>query len=790
MAGVRGTKRRLDLGSGSLGPADTSTTELTFKTAQERTLPAMSGMADDNDLTEVSSPARPTAVSKIKRQVEWLREEAATFAKAKNVFRAMQATSPPKAGPSQREVRAQLRAERIKQGEASGSLVDRGREEADMTELEAAASLVDLMAHERLQPDRACTAAWAKMYGPGSSSPAQRLAPDWSTQHASSPNIQANMQAVAGTPIGSLHQHRSVPESAVPASPAGVQAEPSLAELTWPQLGTVATAATGGTYAAPVEGYVMQIAAEYDEVEAVQQHGASASSLHGRQQPASVIPQNLTQQPAKEQAAAVTTSLSPAAPQFAKRQAESAAVASPMQGTPSSARKAARMTSPGSPTNSGLAGLVPSAAVREVAHQQPCRETPDLKAHAMQLALKRLVAREAQQKLADDALLQNCPPSSLLQIPLWADNLAPGVPHPLQGTLCVPAQCSVRLLRRVFARAIQIQPHCIQLSHPGGGSVLEDFIAGQEASIEQHGLQAQAAGKGLQVQLRLEQGSAYVQALIHQEADLVRQELLSTRLTTPAAANAAESSGGGDRSPAGRAVKAVLQSAGWGTTSPAKRVPKALPSEAVGRQLADYEALLPAELDEQASAPVISPERRRLGRWTQQEVESLIRKMEAAHHWCQIRDEWPRLGFPRRSAVDLKDKWRNLEGVVLHGKATRTVQLTEEQKERIHRCYRKYRMMQPASSPVASHSSAQKQTQVIEESSPAKRHKSASNSYAPSDEQKSSSTSGSPMKDIAAVVTPMTTRSRARASLQRQSSKSPAQNMLWAAALGVPHNDC
>lgn len=69
-----------------------------------------------------------------------------------------------------------------------------------------------------------------------------------------------------------------------------------------------------------------------------------------------------------------------------------------------------------------------------------------------------------------------------------------------------------------------------------------------------------------------------------------------------------ESIDGGDRSPAGRAVKAVLQSAGWGTTSPAKRVPKALPSEAVGRQLADYEALLPAEQDEQASAPVISPE--------------------------------------------------------------------------------------------------------------------------------------------------------------------------------------
>jgi len=41
------------------------------------------------------------------------------------------------------------------------------------------------------------------------------------------------------------------------------------------------------------------------------------------------------------------------------------------------------------------------------------------------------------------------------------------------------------------------------------------------------------------VQLRLEEGSARVQALIHQETDLVKQELLSTRLTTPAAANAA-----------------------------------------------------------------------------------------------------------------------------------------------------------------------------------------------------------------------------------------------------------
>ena len=236
--------------------------------------------------------------------------------------------------------------------------------------------------------DRACTAAWAKVYGPGSASPVPRLATDWSTQHAPSPHIQANMQAVAGTPIGSLHHRRSGLESGLAASPAMVQAEPSLAELSLPHIGTAVTAATVGTYAEPLEEDDMQNAAEHNEVEAVQPHGASASPLHGRQQPASVISQNLTQQPVKEQAAAVMTGLSPAAPHLAKWQAQSAAVASFMQGTPSSGRKAPRMISPGSPMNSSLAGLVPPAAVREVAHKQPCRERPDLEAHAMQLALK------------------------------------------------------------------------------------------------------------------------------------------------------------------------------------------------------------------------------------------------------------------------------------------------------------------------------------------------------------------------------------------------------------------
>lgn len=101
--------------------------------------------------------------------------------------------------------------------------------------------------------------------------------------------------------------------------------------------------------------------------------------------------------------------------------------------------------------------------------------------------------------------------------------------------------------------------------------------------------------------------------------------------------------------------------------------------------------------------------RRKVGRWSQEEVEMLITKMEAGHFWAQIRNEWPRLGFPKRSDVDLKDKWRNLEDVVLKGKPTRTVKLSQDQMERIHRCHRKYRAMQATASPSRLQSSRKEQ---------------------------------------------------------------------------------
>lgn len=177
MTTLRGTKRRLDLESDSPEPAETLTTDSSYIIAEEGTLPLVSSsIHEDDDMTEVSSPARPGRARKWTKQVKRLNEgpncgipfhrfcqcetphghcphiadvcaDAATFAKARTVFRR---TSQPAAGRSQRELRAQLRAQRL-QRKAAGSEGDSDDgEEADANELEAAASLVDLMAHEAL----------------------------------------------------------------------------------------------------------------------------------------------------------------------------------------------------------------------------------------------------------------------------------------------------------------------------------------------------------------------------------------------------------------------------------------------------------------------------------------------------------------------------------------------------------------------------------------------------------------------------------------------------------------
>ena len=172
--------------------------------------------------------------------------------------------------------------------------------------------------------------------------------------------------------------------------------------------------------------------------------------------------------------------------------------------------------------------------------------------------------------------------------------------------------------------------------------------------------------------------------------------------------------------------------------------------------------------------------RRRLGRWSQEEVEVLITKMEAGRVWAQIRDEWPKLGFPSRSDVDLKDKWRNLEDVVLQGKPTRTVKLSEEQMARIHRCHRKYRLMQASVSPghlespqkgqagPSDHESApQQQPDSLHAQKAADQTNKSSDSYRPTMQQGSSADTGSaayqPGRDQHPPErSPMTTRSKAR----------------------------
>ena len=140
----------------------------------------------------------------------------------------------------------------------------------------------------------------------------------------------------------------------------------------------------------------------------------------------------------------------------------------------------------------------------------------------------------------------------------------------------------------------------------------------------------------------------------------------------------------------------------------------------------------------------------------------LITKMEAGRVWADIRDDWPTLGFPRRSAVDLKDKWRNLEDVVLKAKPTRTVKLTQEQMERIHRCHRKYRAMQ-APSPNRLKSPHEEQTSPAAIQA-ADKDGNPSDSYRPTTEQTSSGDMGSAADQAGHnqhETSPMTTRNKA-----------------------------
>ena len=101
----------------------------------------------------------------------------------------------------------------------------------------------------------------------------------------------------------------------------------------------------------------------------------------------------------------------------------------------------------------------------------------------------------------------------------------------LESTIIITASISLLV-------CLQVQPACVQLIMPQGDLSLQDFTAGQEASIKQYGLDGAAAAQGLQVQLQLEEGAARVQALIQQEVHLVKQELLSARLRSPAARHA------------------------------------------------------------------------------------------------------------------------------------------------------------------------------------------------------------------------------------------------------------
>jgi hypothetical protein len=74
-----------------------------------------------------------------------------------------------------------------------------------------------------------------------------------------------------------------------------------------------------------------------------------------------------------------------------------------------------------------------------------------------------------------------------------------------------------------------------------------------------------------------------------------------------------------------------------------------------------------------------SPGNQRIGRWSATEIEALVGGVEAKMSWGEIRRAFPNEIDPRRTPVDLKDKWRNLVKVCLDpNKTTRSVGISGE----------------------------------------------------------------------------------------------------------------
>ncbi|KAG7666963.1 hypothetical protein Ndes2437A_g08655 [Nannochloris sp. 'desiccata'] len=80
-----------------------------------------------------------------------------------------------------------------------------------------------------------------------------------------------------------------------------------------------------------------------------------------------------------------------------------------------------------------------------------------------------------------------------------------------------------------------------------------------------------------------------------------------------------------------------------------------------------------------------SPRQPRAGRWSADEIEALVGGViEYKCNWAEIKRVCPDTIDQRRSAVDLKDKWRNLVIICRDpSKATRTVGISDEMKSTI-----------------------------------------------------------------------------------------------------------
>ncbi|KAL3144898.1 hypothetical protein ABBQ32_003410 [Trebouxia sp. C0010 RCD-2024] len=453
MTTLRGTKRRLDLESASPEPDETLTTDGSFLTAESNF-----GEDHHDDMTEVSSPAKLDKPRKWSKKTEQLKEaaDAATFAKARTLLKH---AGPPRAVPSQREQRAQLRAQRLEQKTAKAHHAEEGHDMLDDADARNDIGSQAMSQDTGSSADRAFAAAWARVHGNDASDAAapSRLATAWQAQHETSggaPQVQSP-PATRWSP-----DHRATIQAQANVDEHGMTTAQQPVEMVQPSLAAAKCPLRADTVAPPLRYTPL---AESEAMHASHKGQMFGADDYGQEVHPRVDASPLTAAAPQQPGRSLVSSM-PRAVQQGQPAVHSSAIGN-KAGSPDASLGVDRSitavqatlggSTPASDAGTHLAGVAAAAATANIEQTKAARDSAGLEARAMQIAMQRLVAREAEEKKQDEALMQSCPSSSLVHIPLLGSNLSPEAPRQLQGSLAVPPTCSVRLLRRIFARAVQ-----------------------------------------------------------------------------------------------------------------------------------------------------------------------------------------------------------------------------------------------------------------------------------------------------------------------------------------------